>query len=273
MGFRLVKVDALAGRSGTWGDRHFRLGVHDAGNISADDQGKLVPLFERFYGATSERNARAEHGALFAEGGPYHGDHPVLGPSDVRREGIEPAQGPAAPGVGDAQAAPVPERGAPAAGGGHERAEAHWGNPAPHLGAEQEVDPERDPGRVADDIAEDGSIVPAERHPDLVADEIEEDGSISVAPQPEPEPAEQATEPESAQEPAVVAQEPDLEQTDIDLAEAVAQLMPDVDDHWTPQGLPSLQALQGIVGRKVVRREVDAVCRGYNRTGARAAKE
>lgn len=265
MGFRLVKIDALAGRSGNFGGRQFRLGVHEAGNVSREDQDKLVMLFERFYGATSERVARTERPALFAEGGPYFGDHPILGPSDVRREGVQPAEGAAADGGGDAPPAPGAERGEAPAGGGHERAAADWGKPAP--GPEPLI--ERDLALVSDDLDEDGSIRVAPRDQALVADEIEDDGSIRVAEPPAP--AEEP--PPPAEEVAVVAQEPDVEETDIDLAEAVSKLLPDVDDHWTPQGLPSLAAVQELVGRKVVRREVDAVARGYNRSAAQAARE
>ena len=53
----LVKVDANAGRSGVWGDRGFRRGVHVARGISDDDVGRLTSFFERCYGATSERAA------------------------------------------------------------------------------------------------------------------------------------------------------------------------------------------------------------------------
>jgi hypothetical protein len=231
MSFRLVKIDAHAGRSGVWAGRIFRLGVHDAGNMSQEDQDKLVPMFERFYGAVSERAARAEHPELFAEGGPYFGDHPVLGTSDVRRQGVKPTEGAPADGGGDAAPAPGPEREPAAAGGGHERPEAD--------GRQPEAGDERFLSLVSDDVAEDGSI------------EVQ-------APAPEVVP---------------VAQDVDLSQTDIDLAEAVGRLDPDDDASWTPQGIPNLEALKDAVGRRVTRKEVDGVARGFNRTGARAARE
>lgn len=232
MTFRLVKIDAHAGRSGTWGYRSFRLGVHDAGNIPQDDQDKLVPMFERFYGAMPERAARAEHPELFAEGGPYGGDHPILGARDIRREGIQPPEGTPAHVGGDAPPAPGPEREPAAAGGGRERAEA--------AGRDHGPGDER-------------------RSMSLVSDEIAEDGSIEVAlPPPEVVPT---------------AQDVDVEQTDIDLAEAVGSLDPDADASWTPQGLPNLDALKDAIGRRVTRKEVDSVARGFNRTGARAARE
>lgn len=228
MELNLVKVDANAGRSGIWGGRAFRLGVHRA-VVSQEDADKVVPLFERFYGAVPERAARAEHPALFEEKGPYHGDHPVLGPRDVRREGLEPAQGAPVLGVGDAAPAPGPEREQADAGGGHERAPEDGGEPPP---GDERV---------------------------LTIGDLEDDGSVSV------------TGPGFDEVP--VAQSADLEQVDITLAEAVGRLDPEEDAHWTPQGFPNLDALRDESGRRVTRREVDAVASGYNRAQARKARE
>jgi hypothetical protein len=232
MELNLIKVDANAGRSGNWGNRGFRKGVHRT-VVSQEDADKLVPLFERFYGAVPERAARAEHPALFAEGGPYHGDHPVLGSGNVRREGLEPSEGAPVYRVGDDAPASGPERKSAAAGGGHERAPEDGGPPAP--GEERFLS-------LVDGI-----------------DEIAEDGSIELP----------VLEPEMVP----VAQGVDVEQVDIDLAEAVGRLDPEEEAHWTPQGLPNLDALRDKAGRGVTRREVDAVATGYNRTLARRAKE
>lgn len=223
MELNLVKIDACAGRSGVWGGRPFRRGVHRA-VLSQEDADKLVPMFERFYGAKPERAARAEHPELFEGEGPYNGDHPVLGPSDVRREGLQPSEGEPVHGGGDAAPAQGAERESADAGGGHERPEADGREP-----------------QAGD-----------ERFLSLVADP-EEDGSIAV-------------------EVAPVEQDPGRE-VDIDLAEAVGRLDPGEDAHWTPQGLPNLDALRDQAGRRVTRREIDAVAKGYNRTSARRAKE
>lgn len=57
------------------------------------------------------------------------------------------------------------------------------------------------------------------------------------------------------------------------IAEAIGQLDPENDAHWTSNNLPSLDHLGELVGKKVARGEVDAVAEGYTRAKARAAKQ
>lgn len=57
------------------------------------------------------------------------------------------------------------------------------------------------------------------------------------------------------------------------LAEAIGQLDPENDAHWTSNNLPSLDHLGELVGKKVARGDVDAVADGYTRAKARAAKQ
>lgn len=57
------------------------------------------------------------------------------------------------------------------------------------------------------------------------------------------------------------------------LAEAIGQLDPENDAHWTSNNLPSLDHLGELIGKKVARGDVDAVADGYTRAKARAAKQ
>lgn len=230
----LVKIDAHVGRSGVWGGRDFRRGVHST-VLSAEDAEKLTPMFERFYGAVTEDRARDLRPELFDEGGPYDGHHPVLGEGNLRHQGQQPAPGPAADGGGDGAAALRAEREPAAAGGGHERPEADGRGPLPQPGEDRTID---------------------------IDDEIEDDGSINAVDRSVP-----------TSEVAPTGQ-PDVAEADIDLAEAVAKLDHENDAHWTPQGFPALAPLTEMMGRNVTRKEVDGVAQGYNRTGAaNASKE
>lgn len=57
------------------------------------------------------------------------------------------------------------------------------------------------------------------------------------------------------------------------LAEAIGQLDPETDAHWTSNNLPNLEHLSELIGKKVARDEVNAVAEGYTRAKARAAKQ
>lgn len=59
---------------------------------------------------------------------------------------------------------------------------------------------------------------------------------------------------------------------EIDLAEALSTLDPNVEAHWTSNNLPSLDYLSTMVGSKVSRGDVEALAEGYTRAKARAAK-
>jgi type II secretory pathway pseudopilin PulG len=56
------------------------------------------------------------------------------------------------------------------------------------------------------------------------------------------------------------------------LGEAIAQLDPAEDMHWTSNNLPSTDALEAITGGKVSRADVEAVASGYTRAKAKAAR-
>ena len=55
------------------------------------------------------------------------------------------------------------------------------------------------------------------------------------------------------------------------LGEAIGQLDPEDDKHWTSNNLPTLDVLESMTGKKVARSDVDAVAEGYTRAKARAA--
>ena len=55
--------------------------------------------------------------------------------------------------------------------------------------------------------------------------------------------------------------------------EAIGQLDPEDDKHWTSNNLPALDVLESMTGKKVARSDVDAVAEGYTRAKARAAKQ
>jgi len=57
------------------------------------------------------------------------------------------------------------------------------------------------------------------------------------------------------------------------LGEAIGQLDPEDNDHWTSNNLPSLDHLSALTGSKVARGDVEAVAEGYTRAKARAAKQ
>ena len=57
------------------------------------------------------------------------------------------------------------------------------------------------------------------------------------------------------------------------LGEAIGQLDPEDDKHWTSNNLPALDVLEAMTGKKVARSDVDAVAEGYTRAKARAAKQ
>lgn len=57
------------------------------------------------------------------------------------------------------------------------------------------------------------------------------------------------------------------------LGEAIGQLDPEADTHWTSNNLPSLDILSELIGKKVGRADVEAVAEGYTRAKARAAKQ
>ncbi len=56
------------------------------------------------------------------------------------------------------------------------------------------------------------------------------------------------------------------------LAEAVGQLDPEVDAHWTSNNLPSIDFLTTLTGKKPTRGEVEGVAEGYTRAKARSAR-
>lgn len=58
----------------------------------------------------------------------------------------------------------------------------------------------------------------------------------------------------------------------LSLAEAIGQLDPENDAHWTSNNLPSLDYLATLTGKKIARGDVDAVADGYTRAKARAAR-
>lgn len=66
---------------------------------------------------------------------------------------------------------------------------------------------------------------------------------------------------------------PPQDQAKPTLAEAIGQLDPEVDAHWTSNNLPSLDVLTELTGSKVGRADVEAVADGYTRAKARAAKQ
>jgi hypothetical protein len=56
-----------------------------------------------------------------------------------------------------------------------------------------------------------------------------------------------------------------------DVRVALHGLDPSNDEHWTGQGIPSVDAVSTIVGRKVSREEIERSAPGLNRTAAQAA--
>lgn len=57
------------------------------------------------------------------------------------------------------------------------------------------------------------------------------------------------------------------------LAEAIGQLDPENDAHWTAQGLPAMDAIENIMGSKsVTRADVNAAADGYTRDKAKALR-
>lgn len=58
-----------------------------------------------------------------------------------------------------------------------------------------------------------------------------------------------------------------------DIAEALLALDPDNSEHWTDQGLPSMEAIKAIVGdSSITRRDVNDVDANYNREAAHSAQ-
>lgn len=78
--------------------------------------------------------------------------------------------------------------------------------------------------------------------------------------------AEKAAQSQAPQAPTEPAGKPTL-------GEAIGQLDPNDDKHWTSNNLPALDVLESMTGKKAARSDVDAVAEGYTRAKARAAKQ
>lgn len=57
------------------------------------------------------------------------------------------------------------------------------------------------------------------------------------------------------------------------LGEAIGQLDPETDAHWTSNNLPAIDYLSSVTGTKVTRADVDAIAAGYTRAKARQARQ
>jgi hypothetical protein len=56
------------------------------------------------------------------------------------------------------------------------------------------------------------------------------------------------------------------------LAEAIGQLDPENDAHWTSNNLPSIDALAALTGKPATRAEVNELAEGYTRAKARSVR-
>jgi hypothetical protein len=87
----------------------------------------------------------------------------------------------------------------------------------------------------------------------------------------------QPQQPQQPQEPAKSQTNEDGSLTNealaqVPLAEAIGKLDPAVDGDWTSSNLPSLDALEKLMGKKPSRDDVNAVADGYTRAKAKAAR-